>query len=73
MIYLDLPTIVKPQYIRLVDVFALGPLMIWASTSKDLPPWAKCALGLSGLATITFNGLNYLRLQKMGYKLYDHD
>ena len=49
----------KTQRVRLVDVFVLGPFMIWASRAPELPPWARLALGLSGLATIVYNARNY--------------
>ena len=54
---------------RLVDVFLLGPLMTWAGViiadaavtqGQEL---AGQALAVSGIATIGFNGYNYLRLR----------
>ena len=52
------------QEIRLLDVFLLGPTMIYASTSKSLPDFIRIVLFVSGVATITFNGKNYLEIEK---------
>lgn len=51
----------KTQEVRLIDVFALGPLMIWVATFPGAPRLARTALWLGGLATIVYNGRNYLR------------
>ena len=53
----------KYQQIRLVDVFVLGPAMIYAST-KQMPEYIKVILFVSGIATIVFNGKNYLDIEK---------
>jgi hypothetical protein len=54
---------VKGQGIRLVDVFVLGPFMIWVGVKAEgIPTWAKYTMVASGVATIAFNGANYLRL-----------
>ena len=52
---------VKSQRVRLLDVFVIGPLMIWggyalhdAGRSMSGP-----ALALFGLSTIIYNGRNY--------------
>ena len=53
------------QDTRLVDVFLLGPLMVWfAMSAKGMPEWSKWALGLSGVATVVFNGMNYLAVEE---------
>lgn len=55
----------KTQYIRLLDVFAIGPVMIFAAyKGTTLPTWTRVFLGLTGGATILYNGLNYLEQQK---------
>ena len=55
----------KTQNIRLVDVFALGPFLIWtAASSGRLPAPARLVLAASGAATIVFNGLNWLEIQR---------
>jgi hypothetical protein len=55
------------QPIRLVDVFLLGPAMIWFGVkSKDMPVWARVFLGVSGAATMAFNGYNYIAVRSGG-------
>ena len=52
----------KTQTIRLVDVFVLGPVMVWLSTQKGpLPTWARTFLLVPGVATVGYNARNYLR------------
>ena len=54
----------KSQMVRLVDVFALGPFMIWyAVKSKNEPTWARAVLALSGALTSVYNGNNYIRIR----------
>ena len=54
----------KPQGIRALDVWALGPLMIYvAARQGGTSNLARIALAAAGAATITYNGRNYLRLQ----------
>lgn len=54
----------KSQNIRLLDVFAIGPLMIYGglklrkTKDNDL---AGSLLALFGLGTILYNGRNYVR------------
>lgn len=51
----------KSQGVRLVDVFLLGPLMVWyAAGTRQMPDWARASLGVAGLLTIVYNGRNYL-------------
>lgn len=52
----------KSQTVRLIDVFFLGPFM--AYSSKYLPSGAKEAMFVAGVATILYNGRNYLRYEK---------
>jgi hypothetical protein len=48
------------QYIRILDVFAIGPLMIYAGLkAESLPKWAKVALIFFGVTTIGYNAKNY--------------
>jgi len=52
----------KTQTIRLIDVFVLGPGMIYyAMKWKGPPRAARLALALTGIATVIYNGKNYLR------------
>ena len=55
----------KTQEIRLVDILALGPFMIWAGARpSDLPLWMRATLIVSGLGTIVYNASNYLEQEK---------
>lgn len=54
----------KAQSVRLVDVFVLGPLMVWYAGASRGPEWARAALGVAGLLTIAYNGANYLRADR---------
>lgn len=52
----------KGQGVRLVDVFLLGPFMVWFGlAAKDVHPAARVTMVASGVGTIIFNGVNYLR------------
>ena len=53
------------QYVRLIDVFVLAPVMIYASTYKTIPGWVRIVLFTSGVATFVFNGKNYLEIEKL--------
>lgn len=52
----------KSQIIRLLDVFFLGPLMIWFALENVDPaaPMPAHLLAFFGLTTILYNGYNYL-------------
>ncbi len=52
----------KTQWIRVADVFAIGPVMTWAGLklSKEAPVLGP-ALAVFGVATILYNGNNWLR------------
>lgn len=54
---------VKSQYIRLVDVFGWGPLVIAAAIFPDMPKPIRQVLAFTGASTITYNARNYLRLR----------
>ena len=55
----------KSQWVRLLDVFVLGPFMIWyaLATAGDegLPTGSALALLVGGILTIIYNGLNWSR------------
>lgn len=54
----------KAQAIRLVDVFALGPFMVWAGAQRTaLPDWARYVLIASGIGTVAYNARNYLAIR----------
>lgn len=51
----------KTQLVRLMDVFVLGPFMVWAGVKlHEKHPVAGWIMGLSGAATVVYNGRNYL-------------
>ncbi len=51
----------KSQAVRLMDVWALGPWLVMLSLlSRPLRPWEKRVLLGVGIATILYNGRNYL-------------
>ena len=56
----------KPQIVRLADVFVIGPLMVWAGF--QLQPRHRMAgplLAAFGLGTVVYNARNYaLRAQQ---------
>lgn len=57
--YRDLPV---AQYVRLFDVFILGPVMVRIGKSAEgIDANTKKLLELSGYATILYNGLNFVR------------
>jgi len=49
------------QTIRLIDVFFIGPFMIYVGTKKELTNPVRLTLWGLGAATIIYNGLNYLK------------
>jgi hypothetical protein len=56
---------VKAQWIRVVDVAALGPFMVWtAYAARDLPTWARWTLGASGVGTVLLNAANLDRIER---------
>ena len=52
------------QHVRLLDVFVLAPAMVYASTYKQMPDYVRLILFVSGVATLVFNGQNYLEIEK---------
>ena len=51
------------QLVRVADVLAVGPLLIFAGTlTKD--PVLRAAFVATGVATILFNGLNYMAIAR---------
>ena len=52
------------QFVRLIDVFVLAPTMVYASTFKSLPDYIRLILLVSGIATLVFNGINYVYIKK---------
>jgi len=52
---------VKSQPVRLLDVFFIGPLMIWGGLALNDQghPYAGPVLALLGLTTIIYNARNH--------------
>jgi|688.fasta_scaffold00928_6 hypothetical protein len=51
----------KSQNIRLIDVFFIAPVCVYAGIKgKELPKWIRISLVGIGLATFYYNGKNYL-------------
>jgi len=52
------------QVVRLVDVFLLGPVMVWVGFGLMSRCWLLAYfLVLSGIATVIFNGLTYIAVR----------
>jgi hypothetical protein len=54
----------KTQAIRLIDIFAIGPALIYAGFSRKFSPLFSDALTLTGILTIVYNGANYVAKQR---------
>lgn len=56
---------VKAQPIRLLDVFVIGPLMVYAGRKLAKSEWlAGNGLAAMGVLTVLYNGKNYLRIEE---------
>ena len=58
----------KSQNIRLIDVFVIAPICIYAGTFKTLPTWLRYSLFTIGVATAYYNGKNYINNKKLNEK-----
>lgn len=54
---------VKSQTVRLIDVFLLGPAMIFAA--RKLTGYEKVFMLSMGIGTILFNAVNYETVKKI--------
>lgn len=50
----------KSQYVRIIDVILIAPVLIYAGTFKQLPNWVRVSLIGIGAATAIYNGKNFL-------------
>lgn len=51
----------KGQTVRLWDVVAVGPAMITiAHQARHSPDWLRLFIGVAGVATILYNGSNWV-------------
>jgi hypothetical protein len=58
----------KSQFVRLVDIFAMGPLLLWFGVKgTSFPAWARLAILWSGVGTIAYNAKNYLETREREY------
>ena len=54
----------KSQYVRLIDIFLLGPFMIYFGiNATGVPELANTLMIIAGIATIIYNGRNYLKIK----------
>lgn len=52
----------KSQNTRLVDVFLLGPFMVWFGTSARHNLTPRALLVTAGVMTVLYNGQNYIHV-----------
>lgn len=66
VVCLDVGREVKAQEVRLLDVFLIGPLMVWGGTAlhRQGHPLAGPLLTALGAATVVYNGRNYVRVRR---------
>lgn len=50
----------KSQNIRIIDVFVIAPIIIYAGTFKALPIWVRLSLIGIGVAAAVYNAKNFL-------------
>lgn len=50
----------KSQNIRILDVFLIGPVMIYGAYKSNMHPALRITLAIFGICTIYYNGKNYL-------------
>ncbi len=50
----------KAQNVRLLDVFFIGPYLLWIAYRGRVTGWDKLILAVLGSATIGYNLRNYL-------------
>lgn len=55
------PEIKKSQMVRLWDVFGLGPAMVYIGVTNKIPVYQQILLITAGMATVWYNGRNYLK------------
>ena len=53
----------KSQFVRLLDVFVFGPMMIAAAQSQR-SNYFRTALTVIGIGTIVYNGVNYFQTKR---------
>ena len=57
-------SLAKSQKVRLFDIYALGPFLIYAALAKKPGRWTRRMLLTSGIMTIAYNLGNYMNIKK---------
>ena len=61
----SLSEILASQKVRVFDVYALGPFMVWyAMKSREMGPWSRRILFTAGVYTVIYNWQNYVQAEK---------
>lgn len=50
------------QYVRILDVILVGPMLLFAASHRTLPQWLRISLAVTGIATVVYNGVRYLNV-----------
>lgn len=59
-------TVAKAQYVRLIDIFLLGPVLLYlAATLPGARPLLRTFLAIAGAGTVYYNARNYLHIQQI--------
>jgi hypothetical protein len=58
------PFLLNTQNIRLLDVFFIGPFLIYAGCQKSLSPAVRTMLIVIGAGTVIYNGARYIQQSK---------
>lgn len=57
-------TLAATQKVRLFDIYALGPILLYAATRKEkLGPWTKRTIFVAGVMTIVYNWKKYRTIE----------
>ncbi len=55
---------IKAQPVRILDVFVIGPMMMWFASNNARPGWAKSLMYFFSITTIIYNGRNYYMIEQ---------
>jgi len=60
----------KAQWVRVADVFVIGPLMVWGGlVARRRSALGGLALAACGVATVAYNARNYYRTRQVTRRL----
>lgn len=62
----------KSQLIRLIDVFFIGPYLIYLSQKREINSHHSLVLSIIGLATIAYNANNFLENKDQQSKISEY-